>query len=46
MSENSRDLLLGLFIGGLIGVALGMLFAPKSGKEKQEDICPQSKRRT
>jgi gas vesicle protein len=39
MSENNNDLLKGLFIGGLIGMALGLLFAPKSGKETREDIA-------
>jgi len=38
MSEKSSDLLKGLFVGGLIGVVLGILFAPKSGKETREDI--------
>lgn len=38
MSEKSSDLLKGLFIGGLIGVVLGILFAPKSGKDTREDI--------
>ncbi|KQC10848.1 MAG: hypothetical protein APR62_11120 [Smithella sp. SDB] len=38
MSEKSGELLKGLFIGGLIGVVLGILFAPKSGKETREDI--------
>jgi gas vesicle protein len=39
MSEKSSDLLKGLFIGGLIGVVLGLLYAPKSGKETREDIA-------
>ena len=39
MSEKSSDLLKGLFIGGLIGVVLGVLYAPKSGKETREDIA-------
>jgi gas vesicle protein len=39
MSECNRDLLAGLLIGGLIGSALGILFAPKSGKETREDIA-------
>ena len=39
MSENKNDLIAGLMIGGLIGVALGILFAPKSGKESREDIA-------
>jgi len=38
MSERNNDLLKGLFVGGLIGMALGILFAPKSGKETREDI--------
>ena len=39
MSEKNSDLLKGLFIGGLIGVVLGVLYAPKSGKETREDIA-------
>ena len=38
MSEKSGDLLKGLIIGGFIGVVLGILYAPKSGKETREDI--------
>lgn len=38
MSENRSDLLKGLFIGGVVGVVLGILFAPKSGKEIRADI--------
>ncbi|HUN55577.1 MAG TPA: YtxH domain-containing protein [Smithella sp.] len=38
MSENSGDLLACFIIGGLIGVTIGILFAPKSGKETREDI--------
>ncbi len=42
--SNSRDLdfLKGLLIGGLIGAAAGILFAPKSGKETREDISRKS----
>jgi len=39
MSEKNNDLLKGLFIGGFIGVVLGILYAPKSGKETREDIA-------
>jgi len=39
MSERSSDLLKGLIIGGFIGVVLGVLYAPKSGKETREDIA-------
>jgi gas vesicle protein len=38
MSARNSDLLKGLFVGGLIGMVLGVLFAPKSGKETREDI--------
>jgi len=38
MSEKSNDLLKGLLIGGFIGVVLGILYAPKSGKETRDDI--------
>lgn len=38
MTEKSSDLLKGFFIGGLIGLALGILFAPKSGKETRDDL--------
>jgi gas vesicle protein len=43
MSEKNSDLLKGLFIGGLIGVVLGILYAPKSGKETREDIARKLK---
>lgn len=38
MTDKNNDLLKGLFIGGLIGIALGILFAPKSGKETRDDL--------
>lgn len=38
MSEKNGDLIKGLFIGGLIGIALGILLAPRSGKETRDDI--------
>lgn len=43
MSENNSDLLVGLIIGGLVGVTLGILFAPKSGKETRADIARKAK---
>jgi len=39
MSEKTNDFLKGVMIGGLIGAAVGILFAPKSGKETREDIA-------
>lgn len=43
-SENNhgRGLLVGLLIGGSIGAVLGLLFAPKSGRELREDIRNKS----
>ena len=43
MTENTRDLFVGLFVGGLIGAALGILFAPKSGKETRDEINSETK---
>lgn len=42
MSENNSDLLTGLLIGCLIGAALGILYAPKGGKETREDIADKA----
>lgn len=39
MSTKTSDFLKGALIGGLIGAAAGILFAPKSGKETREDIA-------
>jgi gas vesicle protein len=36
--SDSRDTLLAFVLGGLIGAALGILYAPKSGKETRKDI--------
>jgi gas vesicle protein len=38
MSAETRSYLKGLFIGGLIGAVLGVLCAPKSGKETREEL--------
>ncbi len=38
MADRDWDLVKGVIIGGLIGAALGLLFAPKSGKETREDL--------
>ncbi|MDR2811766.1 MAG: YtxH domain-containing protein [Endomicrobium sp.] len=37
MNDN-KDTLLVFILGGLIGAALGVLYAPKSGKETRQDI--------
>lgn len=38
MAERDWDLVKALVVGGLIGAAIGILFAPKSGKETRQDI--------
>ena len=39
MSENRCCYWLkGFFIGGLVGVVVGILFAPKSGKETRQEL--------
>ena len=40
--EGNIDFLKGLLIGGLIGAAVGILYAPKSGKETREQIAKKS----
>lgn len=43
MSDNRNlDFLKGLLIGGLIGAAAGILFAPKSGRETREEISKKT----
>lgn len=35
----AEDGVKGLVVGALVGIALGLLYAPKSGKETRENIC-------
>ncbi|MBA4397611.1 MAG: hypothetical protein C0394_09570 [Syntrophus sp. (in: bacteria)] len=42
MSDRGVDFVKGLVIGGLIGAVLGVLYAPKSGKETREDIAKKT----
>ncbi len=42
MADRDWDLVKGLLVGGLIGAALGILFAPKSGKETRQDIADKA----
>lgn len=39
MADREMDWIKGLLVGGLIGAAIGLLFAPKSGRETREDIA-------
>ncbi len=34
----TEDWIKGMVVGGLIGLVLGILYAPKSGKETREDL--------
>jgi len=38
MSDRAGDFLKGVLIGGVIGAVVGILYAPKSGRETREDI--------
>jgi len=42
MAEKDWDLVKGVVIGGLIGAAIGILFAPKSGKETRRDVAEKA----
>jgi gas vesicle protein len=44
MSENKcGDWAKGLLIGGLVGVIIGLLYAPKSGKETRDELSDKAK---
>jgi len=46
MSDNNcncGDWMKGLLIGGLIGVVVGLLYAPKSGKETRDELSDKAK---
>jgi gas vesicle protein len=36
---ETKDCIKGFVVGSLVGAALGVLFAPKSGKALRKDIC-------
>jgi len=38
MSNRTDDFIKGLLVGGLVGAMIGILYAPKSGKETREEI--------
>jgi gas vesicle protein len=40
--SNGGDMFKGFLAGGLVGLAVGILFAPKSGKEMREDLKLES----
>ena len=41
--DEPRDFLSGLIVGSLMGVALGLLFAPEAGERTRERVRKQSK---
>jgi gas vesicle protein len=44
MSDNRcGDWVKGLFIGGLVGVIVGLLYAPKSGRETRDELSDKAK---
>ncbi|NOV00880.1 YtxH domain-containing protein [Paenibacillus planticolens] len=41
--KKGKDLLIGAVVGGLLGAATALLFAPKSGRELRSDIAENAK---
>jgi len=39
-----KNLVKGLVVGGVVGMAMGVLFAPKSGCETRDDLVKSSKK--
>ncbi|MEC0230199.1 YtxH domain-containing protein [Paenibacillus alba] len=40
--KKGKDLLIGAVVGGVLGAATALLFAPKSGRELRSDIAGQA----
>ncbi|MFD0698654.1 YtxH domain-containing protein [Paenibacillus sp. GCM10027628] len=40
--KKGKDLLIGAVVGGVLGAATALLFAPKSGRELRSDIADQA----
>jgi gas vesicle protein len=40
--KKGKDLLIGAIVGGILGAATALLFAPKSGRELRSDIAEQA----
>ncbi|MFC5451787.1 YtxH domain-containing protein [Paenibacillus aestuarii] len=40
--QKGKDLLIGAIVGGVLGAATALLFAPKSGRELRSDIAGQA----
>jgi gas vesicle protein len=44
MADHGDSFVKGLLFGGIIGGVLGVLFAPKSGKETREELSVESEK--
>lgn len=44
MSMKTGDFLAGVFVGALIGAALGLLFAPEPGEETRERVVERARK--
>jgi gas vesicle protein len=44
MADHSDSFFKGLIFGGIIGGVLGVLYAPKSGKETREELSVESEK--
>lgn len=39
---NMKDFVIGAFVGGIVGAAVGLLLAPKAGKDLRSDVATQA----
>lgn len=39
---NMKDFVIGALVGGIVGAAVGLLFAPKTGKDLRSDVVQQA----
>lgn len=39
---HMKDFIIGVFVGGIVGAAAGLLLAPKSGRDLREDVVSQA----
>nr|WP_106780466.1 YtxH domain-containing protein [Lysinibacillus timonensis] len=39
---NVKDFVIGAFVGGIVGAAVGLLLAPKAGKDLRSDVASQA----
>lgn len=41
-SVNMKDFVIGALVGGIVGAAVGLLLAPKTGKDLRSDVASQA----